>query len=157
MPANSSLSAITLKAVGHKTPDGAALFSKLDVSFPAGRTGLVGRNGIGKSTLLHLISGRLPLQTGSIQVAGLLRMLAQDPTEVSGGTVQDLFGCRCRFELLARIDAGSGSADDLEKADWTLPTRFAEALETPAFPTFRRITSFANSAADRSRARRLRP
>ena len=48
---------ISLKAVSYKTPDGVTLFSDLDLSFGPVRTGLIGRNGTGKTTLLKLVMG----------------------------------------------------------------------------------------------------
>jgi ATPase subunit of ABC transporter with duplicated ATPase domains len=134
MPFSPPVAAITLKAVSHRLPDGTALFSDLDVTFPAGRTGLIGRNGIGKSTLLHLIDGDRPLQAGTIQVSGTVRMLTQDPIRLGGGTVQDLFGIRPALDRLARIEAGTGTSEDLDSADWTLPVRLAEALDKAGLP-----------------------
>ncbi|MHC2278286.1 ATPase subunit of ABC transporter with duplicated ATPase domains [Bradyrhizobium diazoefficiens] len=50
MPASIILSNLSLS-----TPDGRSLFSNIDLTFAAERTGLVGRNGVGKSTLLASI------------------------------------------------------------------------------------------------------
>ena len=62
MPINPSPSAsvsafVTLTGVAARTPDGSTLFDTLTLAFGAERTGVVGRNGVGKSTLLRLISG----------------------------------------------------------------------------------------------------
>jgi len=46
------------------------LFSKLDFQCASGWTGICGANGIGKSTLLLLISGELPCQEGHIHLPG---------------------------------------------------------------------------------------
>ena len=55
---NASVSAfVTLTGVAARTPDGSTLFDNLTLAFGAERTGVVGRNGVGKSTLLRLISG----------------------------------------------------------------------------------------------------
>lgn len=54
MPASIILSNLSLS-----TPDGRALFSNIDLTFGAERTGLVGRNGVGKTTLLASMSGSM--------------------------------------------------------------------------------------------------
>ena len=53
---------ITLSGLSYSTPDGRLLFDHLDIAFGAERTGLVGRNGVGKSTLLRVIAGELAPQ-----------------------------------------------------------------------------------------------
>ena len=50
---------IALSDLSYATPDGRALFAGLNLQFGPRRVGLVGRNGVGKSTLLKLISGDL--------------------------------------------------------------------------------------------------
>ena len=50
---------LTLERVSWQLPDGRLLFSDLDETFDARRTGLVGRNGVGKSVLARLLAGRL--------------------------------------------------------------------------------------------------
>src|SRR5215217_3423764 len=47
---------ITVSRLAWSTPDGRPVLSNLDLSFGSGRTGLVGRNGVGKNTLLKLIA-----------------------------------------------------------------------------------------------------
>ncbi|MGB3447347.1 MAG: ATP-binding cassette domain-containing protein, partial [Xanthobacteraceae bacterium] len=66
---------ITLSKCSWSTPDGRALLSDLEQTFGPERAGLVGRNGIGKTTLLKLISGELRPHTGSITVDGTLGIL----------------------------------------------------------------------------------
>ncbi len=43
----------------------ALLFSKLNIRFPSGFTGIVGANGAGKTTLVRVAVGQLPLSSGS--------------------------------------------------------------------------------------------
>ena len=50
---------LTLESVSWQLPDGRLLFSDLDETFDARPTGLVGRNGVGKSVLARLLAGRL--------------------------------------------------------------------------------------------------
>ena len=50
---------ITLSRLSWSLPDGRPLLSDIDLSFGTERTGLVGRNGVGKTTLIRLIAGDL--------------------------------------------------------------------------------------------------
>ncbi len=123
MPAHIAVSDLSIA-----TPDGRSLFTKLNLGFGAERTGLVGRNGVGKSTLLHVMSGNLLPQQGNVSAHGRLAVLRQalqvDPDE----TVADLFGVTAALDLLARAEAGMATADELAHADWDLETRIARSL-----------------------------
>ena len=48
---------VTLESVSYHLPGGSCLFSDLDLHLDQRRTGLVGRNGVGKSILAQLIAG----------------------------------------------------------------------------------------------------
>ncbi len=69
------------------THDGAAvpLFEELIAHFDTGWTGVVGANGTGKTTLLHIAAGRLDPQDGSVQRPADVVLCAQrtdDPPEL---------------------------------------------------------------------------
>lgn len=121
-------SSITLHDVTWLTPEGRAVFSDLNLAFGPERAGLVGRNGVGKTTLLKLISGELKPFSGKVSVNGsigvLRQMLQVDPNE----TIVDLFGVREAFELLRRAERGEASWDELADTDWTLEGRTLSAL-----------------------------
>ncbi|MBL8543389.1 MAG: ABC-F family ATP-binding cassette domain-containing protein [Hyphomonadaceae bacterium] len=119
---------ITLSKLSWATPDGRVLFSGLDLSFGAERAGLVGRNGVGKSTLLKLIAGELAPQSGKIAVRGTLGVLRQSVQTRAGERIADLFGVRQALALLGKAAAGAASADELANADWTLEARMQAAL-----------------------------
>lgn len=119
---------ITVSNLAWSTPDGRPLFSNLDLSFGPERVGLVGRNGVGKTTLLKLIAGTLSPQAGAVSVQGRLAVLRQAVQVAQSETVADLFGAREALAVLARAAAGEATEDDLAAADWTLETRMAEAL-----------------------------
>ena len=55
---------LTLEHLSYATPNGVSLFDNLNLAFGAERTGLVGRNGVGKTTLLRLILGELAPAAG---------------------------------------------------------------------------------------------
>ncbi|MBI1196610.1 MAG: ATP-binding cassette domain-containing protein [Phenylobacterium sp.] len=118
----------TLDGLSYASPDGRQLFDNLTLSFGAERTGLVGRNGVGKSTLIRLILGDLAPAAGSVAVRGRLGVLRQALAPPPGATAADLMGVAEALDRLGRIEAGQGSPDDLADADWMLPARLDAAL-----------------------------
>ncbi|GAA0303763.1 ABC-F family ATP-binding cassette domain-containing protein [Sphingomonas oligophenolica] len=122
------MSAITLSNLAWSTPDDRIVFADLHLSFGAERAGLVGRNGVGKTTLLRLIAGALPVQTGKITVTGTIGVLRQTVQLKADETVADLFGARDALALLRRAEQGAAGIEELGEADWTLEDRIAAAL-----------------------------
>jgi len=119
---------ITLDCVCAATPDGRVLFENLNLSIGAERIGLVGRNGVGKSTLLSLIAGsRLPT-AGTIARTGVVGLLPQIHAPPPGARLADLLDVGEAWDRLARIEAEAALPDDLAEADWTLPARIAASL-----------------------------
>ena len=123
MPASVSLSGLSWS-----TPDDAPLLTDLNLTFGFERTGIVGRNGIGKSTLLRLISGDQHPASGQVRVSGSIAIMRQEAMEQPGDIIADLFHVRRALDLLDRAEAGLADADELADADWTLPARIEEAL-----------------------------
>jgi ATPase subunit of ABC transporter with duplicated ATPase domains len=119
---------ITLDSLSYSTPDGRSLLDSLTLTFGAERTGLVGRNGVGKSTLARLILGELQPSGGAVTVRGRLGVLRQALIPPPGASVADLMGIAESLTRLARIEAGAGSEADFDAADWTLDSRLAVAL-----------------------------
>ena len=66
-------STLTLDGVSFQLPDGSLLFSDLDETFDTRHTGLVGRNGVGKSLLARLLAGHLQPSSGSVRRQGRVR------------------------------------------------------------------------------------
>src|SRR5688572_22314710 len=75
-------------------PDGSPVLAVVNESFGLGRTGLVGANGTGKTTVLRLIAGELEPTAGSIEASGAVGYLPQQLTLQTDATVADLFGVR---------------------------------------------------------------
>lgn len=119
---------IVLFNLALSAPDGRTLLSNIELSFGPERTGLVGRNGIGKTTLLRLISGELAPQFGTISVSGTLGILRQSVPIRPDETVTNLFGASQALALVRRAETGEATADELANADWTLEARMASAL-----------------------------
>ena len=119
---------VTLSGVAARTPDGRTLFENLNLSLGRERTGIVGRNGTGKTTLLDLISGDRAPAEGSVARAGSIARLRQESGTAPDLTVAGVLGVEEALARQQRILAGEGTADDLAEVDWTLESRLEEAL-----------------------------
>jgi ATPase subunit of ABC transporter with duplicated ATPase domains len=119
---------VSLFDVSHATPDGRLLFDGLTFTFGSGRTGLVGRNGIGKSTLLNIISGDVAPARGHVERGGRVAMLRQDIADADWCTIADAFGAAQGLARIDRLIAGSGTLEDAADADWTLEADIADSL-----------------------------
>ncbi|WP_201829785.1 ABC-F family ATP-binding cassette domain-containing protein [Microvirga zambiensis] len=119
---------IALSHLSWSTPEGRNLLSDLDLTFGPERTGLVGRNGVGKTTLLRLVSGELHPHAGSVAVNGRLGVLRQIVQVHPDATIASLFGVVDALALLHRAEAGHATVDELADADWALEARMDSAL-----------------------------
>ena len=120
--------AITLSRLTWSAPDGTAVLSDIDFTFGPKRIGLIGRNGVGKSTLLNLVTGALVPTGGSVAIDGTMALLRQEVEGAPDAMLADLFDARDALALLDKAAAGHASMDDLEQCDWTLPDRIADTL-----------------------------
>lgn len=119
---------ITLSNVSWATPDGRELFSGLDLTFGAERAGLVGRNGVGKTTLLKIVAGDLQPRTGAVAVNGRVAALRQLGQIAPDETIASLFSIAEPLAVLDRAARGEADVDELASADWTLETRLTATL-----------------------------
>lgn len=119
---------ITLANLCLSSPDGRQLLNNLDLNFSTGRTGLVGRNGVGKSTLLRLIAGEIRPNSGTVHVTGTTAWMRQDLGTDPDETIADLFGVTSALALLDQAESELVDLERLAEADWTLPARVEAAL-----------------------------
>ncbi|RVT91146.1 ABC-F family ATP-binding cassette domain-containing protein [Sphingomonas crocodyli] len=119
---------IALSDISWSAPDGTRVLDRLTIAFGAERAGIVGRNGVGKSTLLRLIAGDVQPTGGRISIDGRIGVLRQIVDVRPDETIADLFGARAALALLAKAEAGDATVDELTEADWTIEARIEEAL-----------------------------
>lgn len=119
---------ITLSNLSWSSPDGRQLFSNININFGPERVGLIGRNGVGKTTLVRLIAGELPPSTGSVAISGNLNVLCQSLHVSPDETVADLFDARDALSVLDRAQTGTATLEELAEADWMLEAEIAAAL-----------------------------
>lgn len=143
---------IALSNVWWSTPDGHTVLSDISLTFQQERAGIVGRNGVGKSTLLKLLSGDLTASRGRIVVDGSVGTLRQTVQISPVETVADLMGASAGLELLRKAEAGTASIDELAEADWMLEARAAEALAKVGLDTELDARLVSLSGGQRTRA-----
>lgn len=123
---------VVLAGVSFAWPDGTEAFNDLNAVFSNGRTGLVGENGTGKTTLLRLISGELTPATGAICASGQVGYLPKQLVLDTTATVADLLGKRAQFDALRAIESGDADPRHFEALgdEWNLEGRARAALDS---------------------------
>ncbi len=121
MPPPDSDALLTAHDLGYALPQGRVLFTGLSFGLHPGRTGLVGDNGVGKSTLVRILAGEIDPTHGHVVRGGRVSYLPQIPTVSGFGTdaaedptVADALGVSPSIESLRRIEHGSTDPHDFE-------------------------------------------
>ncbi len=135
MPTPSS--SVVLHDLSFAWPDGTPALDHVSGSFGHGRTGLVGANGTGKSTLLRLVAGQLQPTGGSVTVRGAVDLLPQRLTATPGSTLAGLLGITATRAALRAIEAGSTDPAhfDAVGSDWDVEERAVAQLAALGLPT----------------------
>lgn len=95
---------------------------------PASRIAIVGENGRGKSTLLHVLAGTLIPDAGAVHCTGTRGIAVQEMTAGDGRTVGQTIA-EAIAEPLAALDALDTAAHGLSSGDSGADERYAAALE----------------------------
>lgn len=124
--------AVVLSGVSFAWPDGTPVFHDLHTAFGEGRTGLIGANGTGKTTLLRLVVGELSPTGGSITSSHQVGYLPQQLTLHTDATVADLLGIRGPLDALRAIEAGDADPRhfDVLADDWNVEARARATLDS---------------------------
>lgn len=85
---------IALENLTYILPDGRTLFANVNARFACAKTGIVGRNGTGKSVLARLLAGELEPTVGKCERSGSVHYLAQQLILPAQATLADLAGVR---------------------------------------------------------------
>lgn len=98
---------------------------------PTSRIAVVGENGRGKTTLLHVLSGRLTPDSGVVTRIGTLVIAEQEMPADDGRTVGDAVSeaIAPSVQALAELDAAIAQLADAPDGDATAENRYARTLE----------------------------
>lgn len=121
---------LALESVSLVLPDGRPLFSGLTEQFDARPTGLVGRNGVGKSMLARIMAGELAPTSGRCVRQGTVHHLAQQVSLRDHPTVAALAGVQPVLDALQRIEAGGTDPADFDAVAerWDIRQRLQDEL-----------------------------
>ncbi len=122
---------VSLQHLSFQFAHGETLLEDLNLSIDHTSTGIVGRNGCGKSILAQLIAGVLRPSSGTLKAYASVAYVPQALAIQAGTTVADVTGTAPVLAALARMTQGQGQSDDLELIDerWGLAERLRTALD----------------------------
>lgn len=128
---------VVLTDVSFSWPDGTAALDHISAAFGTGRTGLVGANGTGKSTLLKLITGELTPVAGTVTTNGAVDYLPQNLVLTTEASVSDLLGVTDTLHALRAIEAGSVETRHFDALDeaWDCEAQARTALDDVGLAT----------------------
>lgn len=121
---------LSCAGLSYRLPDGSPLLSSISLTFNAERIGLIGQNGVGKTTLLELLAGLRQPSSGSVTRQANVWFLRQSEPIPPEALVSDLLRVREILAALDRIEMGSAVLADFELAEnsWDLPDRIQSAF-----------------------------
>ncbi|VWD62877.1 ABC-F family ATP-binding cassette domain-containing protein [Burkholderia contaminans] len=125
---------VALHHVSFRFDDGFTLFDSLDLSIDRTPTGIVGRNGIGKSQLAQLIAGRCAPSSGTItRNTPVVYVAQQHDDDVATGprTVAQIAALDAPLGALALLADGRAEPHDFDLIGdrWDLAERLRTALD----------------------------
>ena len=102
----------------------------LDLSFSKKRYGLVGDNGIGKTTVMQLLAGEILPERGRVQLTGRLCYCPQSHVPYLTSTIAKAMDVANQLAAYHRIQAGSIAEEDFILLDgaWDLKSRIEQVL-----------------------------
>lgn len=110
------------------------LFQNLNFNLNSGLTGLVGRNGAGKSVFISLLLGQLAPTQGNVTCQGKVAYYSQLPSNLLAGDmrISDFLGISDKLLALQAIEQGSCEQKHFEVVgeDWDIKARTQRTLKT---------------------------
>lgn len=147
--------AISISDLGYRLGDDTEILTSLSASIPAAAVGLVGDNGVGKSTLAKLIAGLLEPSSGTVTGAAGAVYIDQLLPQTEASVASALGIAEIRSALSTAL-AGDGEPADFEVIgdDWDIEERALTSLsdlglrlEPEALD--RRLSTFSGGQATR--------
>lgn len=133
MQEDASLSSlISVHELSYSLPNGDILFQNFNLHLNKNKIGIVGKNGVGKSTLLKLIANKLSPTSGRILINGKVLYLPQKLNDFSQYSVAKILNVDKKLSALQRAEEGLASIEDINLIgeNWELKNEVHLILNT---------------------------
>lgn len=113
-------------------PNKDLLFQNINFTISAGeKCAIVGNNGVGKSTLLGIMAGKIPSATGNVLSDSLPYLIPQHFGQFDKMSVAEALGMADKLKALSIILDGHGTEKEYEllNDEWDIQERLAAALD----------------------------
>ena len=137
---------INVQNLNFSIPKTRVNFETLCISFTEGKYGLCGDNGVGKTSLLDIITNKINNYSGEVIINGSISYCKQNAQLDSSWTISELLGVKTKLDALARIQAGSSASSDYElfQDDWFIIDKIKTALSYFSMENYDRNTRLSN-------------
>lgn len=122
---------LQVQGLSYAHPDKDILFQNISFSISSGeKCAIIGNNGIGKSTLLKIISGLIAPASGSVSCDDTPYMIPQHFGQFNDTTVGEALGVASKIHALSAILDGCGTEEDftLLNDEWDIQERISDAF-----------------------------
>lgn len=126
------MSYISASGVSYKFPDSTTLFSNINFTFKEERSAIVGKNGVGKTTLLNLIQKKVPPSSGAILNGVFYEVLPQNLNSFDSLDVLEVLGVKKTYTAYLNIISGNYTEscyNDLNNR-WDIVNEIHQSLST---------------------------
>lgn len=130
---------VSLQNISYAHPNKEVLFSHIDLIINnSDKIAVIGNNGVGKSSLLKIIAGYLPVLSGIVSVEATPYYVPQAYGQYNHLTIAQALGIEHTLNALNAILAGDASASNFEVLgdDWNIEERCSEVLNSWGLPNF---------------------
>lgn len=123
---------LQVQGLSYIHPNRDILFQNISFAIPSGeKCAVVGNNGLGKSTLLGIMAGKIPPAAGNILCDDVPYLIPQHFGQFDGFSVAEALGLADRLKALSVVLDGHGTEKEFELIgdEWDIQERLAEAFD----------------------------
>ncbi|MDE5675924.1 MAG: ATP-binding cassette domain-containing protein, partial [Muribaculaceae bacterium] len=122
---------LLVQGLSYIHPNKDLLFQDITFTISTGKKcAIIGNNGVGKSTLLKILAGKIPPAMGNIVCDGTMYMIPQHFGQFNDMSVAEALGLADKLRALSIILDGRGTEKEYEQLndEWDIPERLTEAF-----------------------------